>query len=270
MAKNTGGGEATATAAAVGLAEWSSASMSKGDTAIRSVIRAAALAAGIIALLLPAPASAGNITSTFFNSSQGWTVSGGTAHHQPGDGLPPGDFAAVDDSGGLMTVNSPASWDGDYSANYGGSLSFDIKTNSAPTDSTFIVSLSTGLGQAFQTQVASPTPVATFFHRSIPIDESHFQFCTLGMGCSPTTPAEIKSELGMLGAVTMLVDFSNGTGENVTLDNISLTEPAPPAAPSSAATQSPAVAAAAATKCPKGKKLVVKKGKRKCKKRRKK
>jgi hypothetical protein len=207
-------------------------------------------AGGLLALAPATPAAAGlSLSSTFNSGAEGWKViqnfpadntatdptflpSGG----QPGGAIefsdadfgdPFGDPAGNDFLTGAFA--SPGSWSGDASNNYGGTFSFDLKSNvngdTGPIVDFYAGEKPSGATPDFSRTVCiyfNGTPSTTNYQTyTTTLNEAHLG--TAGSLCAdPASPAQVADVLSNFGGVLLNVDDSYAMGETETIDNVSL------------------------------------------------
>jgi hypothetical protein len=202
----------------------------------------AGIAAAAALLLAPASAPAANLSSTFDTSAEGWLVygnnlsdlSGGTAPtHSTTGGNPGGQITvtdAVDDSFLEWVLVSPPAWSGDRRSSYGGTLSLDMKTQSADTSD---VALEGG-GLCLWHSLGFGPGGSAWASRAVALDSAdagwQVGFQNMGISCDPpdrdAETSDFQIVLASLDAVEISADpFAAPT---VSFDNIKLTEPTTP------------------------------------------
>ena len=243
----------------------------------RKLIACLVLAA-VAACAAPAGAAGLNLTHTFDTNGQGWLFAGDAnevaATWDGAAGAPPGSIKGTDtgnDNGSaLARFIAPAAFSGNLSASAGGTVSFDLaKSADASPGRTIVLSLVNFNFIATVVLVRQFIPVEsmTSFHRySAPLVPGDWEACFIGDAppCPIASPAVFAGVLTELDEISLATDIIDGTGEAYHLDNFSISEP-PVSAPATPAAAIPAPPpTTAAPRCPKGKKLVKKKGKRRC------
>ncbi len=204
--------------------------------------------AGTLTMTMAASAQAINITYGFDAGDQGWRSVQSSSQQgtdsvtwNPGGGNPGGYISKLDtgsdtdcSSGGtcdLMYFVSPGV-SGGMAANYGGSISFDLGSNTLPGFAGVAYIDSTD-GRELRRLVTTNAAVG-FQHYSVPLvaDGSWFAYpsATAETGV-PADPAAMQSVLAGGRWTDLLVDIVGGTGETYSLDNFTISEPPPPAAP---------------------------------------
>jgi Laminin B (Domain IV) len=194
----------------------------------------AATAASALGLIIAGQASAITPSSTFNSDAEGWT---GLDVRQFGAPGPPRTLGHSDPGGnpdGFVWFDhkesgseedptffvAPASFSGDASSNYGGTISFDLKINE--------------YGYPFSPQVLLAGPNATLYrafdwpaqpnswtNMSATIDAGGGWVDQAGQ---PASRAEFASVLSNLTAVAILGDVRDATGGRTDLDNVFMTE----------------------------------------------
>jgi hypothetical protein len=220
------------------------------------------------ALIAPAAATATPFSYPFNDSNQNFTVL------QSGASTPatlvltggnPGGFIRFTDAiaeTGCPTVapcdpslfEGPNPLPGPLTANYGGTWSFDFKTDVAPSvnKNVYLIIDSGGVGLV---KSIPPANTTNWQHFSGSLTEPGWLLYDFGVGTSaPATEAQFKSVLSDAIATDVQPDVYTGSGEHYGLDNFVFTNgPQPAASPPAAAT--PAATAPARKKCKKGRKL---------------
>lgn len=230
-----------------------------------------------IALAAPWAAEAKTAAYGFDAGNQGWDFFDGTgssaADWSALTGVPPGAITGVDgaaDSEPGASFRAPATVDGDYTPNIGGTIGFDFGTEDSPAAGRRIFLGLIDDSPTFPVAIAhelTPTGHPGFTRYSAPLSLEAWQYCAFmdPPPCPAATSAQFSSVIADVNGLVVLGDIVSGSGETYALDNVSVSEPPAPTQP-----VTPAAAAAAAStpsvtrRCPKGKKLVKKKGKRRC------
>jgi len=217
----------------------------------RRMLLGLALAA-VAALGTAGSASATSLSYTFGSGNQGWrqnqdpaTLNGlGPAGFDPMGGNPGGHLTATDmgpetgcpgkDPCQLLTFYSP--FVPTLGANYGGTGSFDLRSEDVePEFGAELLLLPSG--HNYLDGVISEDLGMSFNHLSISLTETaNWKICPYAGGtCTPPSQAEFKSLIGTADEIAVMADVAglntDGTGETYDLDNVTLTEPAPPASP---------------------------------------
>jgi hypothetical protein len=191
----------------------------------------ALLAASALALILAAPASAIVASSAFTTDTEEWT--GLDAPSGGGTGTPftpvwvaedgdPGGFIQFQDQdqGTDETVGffiAPGPFLGSASANYGGTISFSLRTNAAP-DETLAVVLSGGGRTLTRSFVGPEAGIWTARSATITADGTWFD------GQEPATLQDFAVVLPNLVRVAVVADVQTAAAEVTDLDTVSLTE----------------------------------------------
>jgi Laminin B (Domain IV) len=193
----------------------------------------AATAASALGLIIAGQASAITPSSSFGNGTNGWTGvsvprSGGstmpfTPLYGPSDGNPGGFIYVADpDSGADEDVGlllAPAGFLGDASDNYGGTISFDLRTNhpAGPIPPQILLA---GSGETLYRTFDSLQPQAwTTMSASLAVGGGW-----LDQSGQPATVADLAAVLSNLELVGILADVSDAPSEYTDLDNVFMTE----------------------------------------------
>jgi hypothetical protein len=190
------------------------------------------------------PVGATGLSSGFGNGKQGWTCQncgGGSLVYNATGGNPTGHVTFVDgDSGINETVSSflgPNAWAGDRSADYNGTLSYDLRVNAPDGSRTVELALNDSADSTIDwveagTAQAPTSSWGTFsltlteaagWRRAAALAACTTQQCILSV---PTlTRSEFKSLLAHFGGVAILADYESGVGEQTDLDNVSIEPP---------------------------------------------
>jgi Laminin B (Domain IV) len=186
------------------------------------------LAASALALVMAGTAWAITASSTFTMDAEGWTGLNGpgvgtpfSPMHLADDGDPGGFIQFQDqDEGTGETVGffiAPASFLGDASDNYGGMISFHLRTNATP-DGPLAVVLSGG-GKSVARSFTLPEPsIWTTRSATLTADGTWFD------GQEPATLQDFAVVLPNLVRVAVVADVQTATGEVTDLDTVSLTQ----------------------------------------------
>ncbi len=210
--------------------------------------------AAVAALGTAGSASATSLSYTFGSGNQGWTQKqdNASANFDPAGfmatgGNPGGHLSAVDtgeESGcpdsspcELLTFFSP--FVPTLGANYGGTGSFDLRSKDVdPEFGADLLLLPTG--DSYLDGFIPESLGKSYHHLSIPLRETarltgklSWVVCPYAGGaCIAPSQKRFQSLLGTSDEIALIVDVGpNGTGETYDLDNVTLTEPAPPASP---------------------------------------
>ncbi len=260
--------------------------MNPMNTGVKLICSVAVFVAA--AWIAPTGAAALNLTHTFDTTGQGWEFDDdgteGPATWLGGTGNPPGSIRGEDAlSDGLdprALFIAPAAFQGNYTPSVGGSISFDLASESeVSTERTIrlaLVDTDPLFPEGLVRQFIPVESMGDFHTYTVQLTPGAWEFCPFNdpTPCPVPTAAEFAGVMADVDRVRLIVDIVDDDSERYILDNFAVTEPA--ATPAAAATTPspttplPSLPGTAPAKCPKGKKLVVKKGKRKCKKRRKK
>ncbi len=185
----------------------------------------AKLCAALVAGLMVSQVQA-DVISTFDTDTDGWfklpgSDAGSSVQWVSTGGNPDG-FLQYNEvgSGFLDFVAAPAKFLGNKAGYYGGTLSFDIKTNtlSSPTNRNDQVKL-IGDGIELRFELPNPSPLNEWHARSIDLVETAGWINTGDN--QPPSQTEMLSVLGNLTALHLLTDYRSGT-EKPSYDNIKL------------------------------------------------
>ncbi|MBC8136913.1 MAG: PEP-CTERM sorting domain-containing protein [Fibrella sp.] len=205
---------------------------SEPDTGtIRARCLTAVRAAGLLSVLLVSSvmAHAQLVTSTFDADTEGWGEfnDGGTPTWVPAGGNPGGTVSVVDQgAGSFWAFVAPAKFLGSKSDFYGGSLSYDIRSNQVPNAAPMPTVTLVGNGTTLVAELASATTGWTA--NNIVLDETApWRVTTLG-GAVPT-PVQFQSVLSNVTALRIRGEYRNGadTGflDNVRMAGVAVTVP---------------------------------------------
>ena len=169
----------------------------------------------------------GTVSSTFDTDTDGWfklpgSDSGSSVDWVSTGGNPDGYMRYNEVGSGFVDfAAAPAKFLGDKSAYYGGTLSFDILTNtlSNPTNRSDQVKLIGG-GIELKYELDDPSPTGQWHARSIDLIESAGWINTADNQAPDLS--EMLSVLGDLTALHLLTDYRNGS-ETPSYDNVVLT-----------------------------------------------
>lgn len=168
-------------------------------------------------------------TSTFTTNTDGWTTTNGTGVHAPADGNPGGSLRGTEGGSGVWYFEAPASFLGDMSDFYGGSIAFDLRQDieTSQFDDGDVILTGGGL-----------TLVLDFGNNP----GTDWTSYSVGLGLSAgwkigsvsgrvATEEEVRSVLGDLESFQIRGKFVSGTtGDASNLDNVAVTTaPATPA-----------------------------------------
>jgi hypothetical protein len=190
------------------------------------------IAATAAALALPASVSAANLASTFDTGDEGWRVIGNhpvnpSVEEAPAfvpDGGNPGGFIRVTDAKEPFNWEalSPSPWRGDMRANYGGTLSADVRH--ANPDYGMSFSILSIHGTLFYSFADKP---GGWESHSVPLTEADACWTLLGgsqSGARVPTKEEFLAVLSDVHAFGVEVDLAHGTGDVGEIDNVRLSE----------------------------------------------
>jgi len=184
----------------------------------------------ILAVGLAASAADATVVSTFDSGLDGWAKANSDSGSDviwESTGGNPGGYLRYDEAGSgiLDFVAAPAKFLGDKASYYGGTLSFDIRTDtlSNPTNVDAQVML-IGNGRTLRFALPDPSPVNIWHHRSIDLTETA-GWIDDGTDAAPSQ-SDMIAVLGDLTSLQLLTDYRNGD-ENPSYDNVMLVpEPA--------------------------------------------
>jgi hypothetical protein len=170
-------------------------------------------------------------TSTFASGDEGWTIAQ-TYNNPPFTFAPPvhedGAINFTDSSGGdVGFFASPASWAGDATNHFGGTFSYDLKTDPGWGEVSFAILGNSDLTQSICFAGDSAPVAGGFTTYSFTINPTD----ALNSGCNlPATVEEINAVLLDLDLIAIdAEEFANPSPGTVTsLDNVSLTGGTPP------------------------------------------
>jgi hypothetical protein len=204
----------------------------------------AALAA---TLALPGSALAVNASSTFTSGNDSWNTAGTDcvnaavpATFSPSGGNPGGYISGTDTEGGMAGQDecawafvAPAAFSGDMRANYGGTLSYDLRT--AASDSQFGggFAIRSADGSGIQVVGGTPPPMAGVwspYQFTLTVDDpAAIYFDSNQEATQPPTLAQYFSVLSNVSSVALLGDLNfESQGETTNIDNVQLFEAMPP------------------------------------------
>lgn len=182
-------------------------------------------------LLLASPAAA-QVANVFDAGTEGWFVvsypfrshvanpSTSVASFDGGFGNPAGSLR-VGDVFGETGVGAPATYLGDKSAYYGGTLAYDILVRFTDAVDYPAVVLNGGTTSLYYD---APTPaVNQWTSRQIPLTESGWR---VAGGTTPATQGQFKSVLANLQGLYVYTEWHSGP-DDTSFDNVSLAAPAP-------------------------------------------
>lgn len=165
-----------------------------------------------------------SVVERFDSGLSGWTFYGDARDltHQPTFGNPDGCIRAIDRNiGQLWGFSPPATFLGDISCAYGGSLSWDIHTNSfnSGTGSTSGDFEIVGAGMTLVFDLPAPA-IGTWVHRSVQMNESAGWRISTITGLVPTQ-AQFQAVLADVTAMRFRLEYSN-SADTGNLDNVVL------------------------------------------------
>ncbi len=170
---------------------------------------------------LCALAAAGQ-TTTFDNDLEGWTVyADGAIVYDAAVGNPAGSARASDfGSGSYFGFQAPASYLGDKSASYGGTLTFDIMTNNATTAGATQPDVLIQ-GGGLEINLDLPVPTADVWNqREVALDTSS-DWRLNSLGGAAATEEQIQTVLSNVTLLRIRGEFSTMTSDVTHLDNVS-------------------------------------------------
>jgi hypothetical protein len=193
------------------------------------------------ALLWASPAPALTASSTFDTNDEGWTFT--QNFFDPASTLEPVTFmgdhiqaldtsdssVGPDDYSGAFVspLGVGSEWSGDWSDNYGGTLSFDLRVDAASPELSPLVALFTGSredpfsGMVYYDPVGT-TPGSSWTHYSIPLIPDQW---TDSNTSSTATEADFRAALQNVSGVYLNTDADDTDGEVDEIDNVLLSEP---------------------------------------------
>jgi hypothetical protein len=194
----------------------------------------AATAASALGLIVAGNAWAITPSSTFNNDAEGWTGWDTRQFGQPGfphalgysdQGGNPAGFVWFDHKGSGSEQDptlfvAPASFSGDASSNYGGTISFDLKINENGYPFNPQVLL-VGPSEALYRGFGWPAQPTSWTNMSATIDAGGGWVNQAGQ---PASRAEFAPVLSNLTGVAILGDVRDAAGGRTDLDNVSMTE----------------------------------------------
>jgi hypothetical protein len=205
------------------------------------------IAAVIASMALPGGAFAVNASSTFDTDDEGWTLGNvddcGSGFSDPvytGAGGNPGGYISGTDNSApdaeldcVWYASNAGEFSGEMSANYGGTLSYDLRT--AASDSQFgggfvLVAPDGSSIQLFGTTAPPAANAWTNYSFTLTEDEPGVGFFDpVGNPTVPPTKAQFLGVLADVQGTIVLGELSiESVGETTDLDNILLSEPANP------------------------------------------
>ena len=227
-------------------------------------------------------AAAKSLTHTFDTTNQDWEFGGAmseaSATWSGVSGNPAGSITGTDSGADASEPGArfvgPTAFHGNYTTSIGGTISFDLASDDDASNGRTVQLFLVDVGDATLVRQFIPIDGPGFHRYAAPLTAGAWEGCVLFdvPPCPLVTADQLAFVLQSIDRVGVSADIVAGTGEGYLLDNFSVSEPppTPTAATPPATVFSAPPQTAPATRCPKGKKLVVKKGKRKCKRRRKK
>lgn len=195
--------------------------------------RCAAL--GLAACLAAPVAQAATISSTFDTGTEGWQTS--DFLFNSASTVLPTQAATGGNPGGRLITSDVFDWhafvagpqfNGDKSAFYGGTLSFDLRTNfssSASLDNPVVILFGTN-GQSVQGRGVYPGSGAGYVNYAFSLTEAAWQTHVANSDLAGSTPSQsaFQAILGDLSSIRILADFYFGT-DRYDLDNVTMTSP---------------------------------------------
>jgi hypothetical protein len=123
-------------------------------------------------------------------------------------------------SGGFSAFLTPVAFGGDYSANYGGTFSFEIKSTQTWSEEEFVELIGTGNEEEPVCAFVNVTPGTTNQTAHVTLTAGNFFG---GIECEEgATDAEVVEVLKTLGLIVIFGDDEPGSGETTTIDNVEL------------------------------------------------
>jgi hypothetical protein len=205
----------------------------------------------VVLLALPGGASALNISSNFDAGDEDWKLNAisdcstgfETPVYSPGGGNPGGHIRGTDSEPGNgmggdecpWSAQAPGSWTGDLSANYGGTLSYDVRTSDDAEFGGGYAIFNLNTGESIQVPgTTDPPPSGVWTTYSFPLSTAEenavlFNFFTMDQTEDPGVE-DWNRVLGDATGVVVLGDLSfSSLGDTTDIDNPALTNaPAPP------------------------------------------
>ena len=201
-------------------------------------------ALGLIALVGAVPATAGavNVASGFDTGVDGWRSANratagtyGTVDYHPTGGNPGGyisgsdDEPAPDDYRWDLAAASAGPFTGNLSANYGGTLSYDVRhTAAANRESAVIIGSFANGGSALRGTLGPAPSGSDWNHYAYLLNETASGWTYIDfspMAEHSATAGEFAEVLGSVGYLQLSADFSFDVGQTTDIDNICLIEP---------------------------------------------
>jgi hypothetical protein len=194
----------------------------------------------VIAGALPAPAGAVNVATGFDAGAEAWYSgnraghAAGTVDYHPTGGNPGGYISGSDDESSEslrwdFVAPDFSAWTGDLSANYGGTLSYDVRhTAAANRNSVATFYNFDGGGMELLGELGPPPSGTGWNHYAFTLSESAPGWQFIGFSPAvqrPATAGDFAAVLSNVGLVQVTGDFSFGVGQITDVDNVCLIEP---------------------------------------------
>jgi hypothetical protein len=203
---------------------------SRGGT-VRKLVQIAALVMLVMGLVGTAGAgvaAAAGFSFPFTTNNESWRTADGNgntlvaATYASSGGNPGGAISVSDTFPGAASVFlTPSGFGGDYSSNFGGVLSFDVKSSPAWTEEEQVVLAGTGNGGEPVCGVSSVVPGLSYQNAQFTLDGAELFG---GFECSSlATDAEVAEVLSTLKIIVIGGEDGPAQGETTTIDNVNLT-----------------------------------------------
>jgi List-Bact-rpt repeat protein len=183
------------------------------------MVTLALLAMAVVGAVDVEVAGATGFAYPFTSTSESWRSYDGEAFHSAA--WSSGAISVTDTpSGGFSAFLTPVAFGGDYSANYGGTFSFEIKSTQTWSEEEFINLFGTGNGEEPVCAYVNVTPGTTNQTAQVTLTAGNFFG---GIECEEeATDAEVVEVLKTLGLIVIFGDDEPGSGETTTIDNVDL------------------------------------------------
>jgi hypothetical protein len=192
---------------------------------VRRFLQIVALALLMMVVVGTGNAAASGFSFPFTSKNEGWETNNGEALHSAAWA---GGAISVTDtpSGGYSAFLTPLGFGGDYSANYGGTLSFEIKSSKTWSEEDAFNLLGTGNEEEPLCAYVGVTPGTGYQTADVTLTPGNFFG---GVECSEeATEAEVAEVLATLQLVVIGGDDEPASGETTTIDNVDLAGGSPP------------------------------------------
>jgi hypothetical protein len=163
------------------------------------------------------------LQSLFTTGAEGWTVFGQGTLNWIGSGW---NYLVIYDgsSANIFYFQAPAKFLGDFTAAYGKTLEFDLRSSNPVVQSSESDVILAGAGMALHYRT-NRVPNNTMARYSVPLDLSTLGWTKDGPTGAAPTQAEFLAVLGDLQALRIRGDYGNGSGYGY-LDNVLIRVPA--------------------------------------------